>query len=170
MRNCVTSRTFFIFLVIITSSASSSFISTDSSLILISSLLTITRAASVIATDSSRDVRAASFITTDSSRDDVSTTRRSNAGKSSFTGYKFHLPQFAGVDFCATHNPQCCEARNDDCSVPIVGTLCYCDEFCDRVDNPDCCPDFLPICKGLPYQFQEGRPEKGEFTIVSTCY
>jgi hypothetical protein len=31
----------------------------------------------------------------------------------------------------------------------ILGTLCYCDEFCDQHINPDCCPDYEPVCKGI---------------------
>ena len=27
---------------------------------------------------------------------------------------------------------QCCSGRKDNCSVPILGTLCYCDTFCNR--------------------------------------
>jgi Somatomedin B domain len=30
-----------------------------------------------------------------------------------------------------------------------LGTLCYCDEFCDQHINPDCCPDYEPVCKGI---------------------
>merc|ERR1719376_109576 len=30
-----------------------------------------------------------------------------------------------------------------------MGTLCYCDEFCNRPVNPDCCSDYLPVCKGV---------------------
>lgn len=30
-----------------------------------------------------------------------------------------------------------------------LGTLCYCDEFCDRHINPDCCPDYESHCKGI---------------------
>ena len=28
-------------------------------------------------------------------------------------------------------------------------TLCYCDEFCDQHNNPDCCPDYKSHCKGV---------------------
>lgn len=54
--------------------------------------------------------------------------------------------------FCETRRNGrngCCQGRQDDCSVPILGTLCYCDDFCDRTHNDDCCPDFLSICKGI---------------------
>ncbi|KAF7277988.1 hypothetical protein GWI33_008984 [Rhynchophorus ferrugineus] len=43
----------------------------------------------------------------------------------------------------------CCLNRTDSCSKPIIGTLCYCDEFCDRHFNQDCCPDFWAVCKGI---------------------
>lgn len=32
-------------------------------------------------------------------------------------------------------------------------TLCYCDEFCDQHNNPDCCPDYESHCKGMPIEF-----------------
>jgi len=36
-------------------------------------------------------------------------------------------------DFCRARyrEQRCCEGRNDPCSVPIMGTLCYCDNFCN---------------------------------------
>ncbi|KAG0715903.1 putative peptidase C1-like protein F26E4.3 [Chionoecetes opilio] len=43
----------------------------------------------------------------------------------------------------------CCPGRLDDCSMPIIGTLCYCDQFCNRTSNPDCCPDYWDVCLGL---------------------
>ncbi|CAL4060471.1 unnamed protein product [Meganyctiphanes norvegica] len=58
--------------------------------------------------------------------------------------------------FCETRQGgQCCPDRTDECSVPVLGTLCYCDQFCDRAPNkkvpyanPDCCPDFYSVCRG----------------------
>ncbi|GAB0100600.1 tubulointerstitial nephritis antigen-like [Sergentomyia squamirostris] len=43
----------------------------------------------------------------------------------------------------------CCDSRQDTCSVPISTTLCYCDEFCNRTTNSDCCPDFRKVCLGI---------------------
>jgi len=36
--------------------------------------------------------------------------------------------------FCSATSPrlQCCLDRNDRCSVLILDTLCYCDQFCNR--------------------------------------
>jgi len=50
-------------------------------------------------------------------------------------------------DFCAKVG--CCSERNENCSVPISGTLCYCDEFCyvNRTGSEDCCPDYMSYCK-----------------------
>ncbi|XP_037076919.1 tubulointerstitial nephritis antigen-like [Pollicipes pollicipes] len=45
---------------------------------------------------------------------------------------------------------QCCLERQDECSVPILGTLCYCDQFCDRSLSGDCCPDYFTFCLGEP--------------------
>uniref|UniRef100_A0A1L8DP85 Putative cysteine proteinase tin-ag n=1 Tax=Nyssomyia neivai TaxID=330878 RepID=A0A1L8DP85_9DIPT len=43
----------------------------------------------------------------------------------------------------------CCNSRQDTCAVPISTTLCYCDEFCNRTTNSDCCPDYQEICLGI---------------------
>jgi len=43
----------------------------------------------------------------------------------------------------------CCDGRLDQCSSPILDTLCYCDEFCNRTHSDDCCPDYLSHCLGI---------------------
>ncbi|XP_052777538.1 uncharacterized peptidase C1-like protein F26E4.3 [Mya arenaria] len=55
-------------------------------------------------------------------------------------------PDVAGP-YCATRRGGCCPNRIDSCAVPILDTLCYCDEFCDR-ERSDCCPDFRSFCRG----------------------
>ncbi|OWA50733.1 putative peptidase C1-like protein F26E4.3 [Hypsibius exemplaris] len=53
--------------------------------------------------------------------------------------------------FCSTLRETCCTDRNDRCSVPVQGTECYCDDFCDRRADgqvPDCCSDFYVHCRG----------------------
>lgn len=55
-------------------------------------------------------------------------------------------PDIAGP-YCATRRDGCCPGRIDECSVPILDTLCYCDEFCNRTRG-DCCPDFFSFCLG----------------------
>lgn len=60
---------------------------------------------------------------------------------------------FDGIpgDYCRTRTPiTCCPSRDDECTVPILDTLCYCDMFCDRSDGGDCCPDFKAFCRGVP--------------------
>ncbi|KAK6638876.1 hypothetical protein RUM43_007146 [Polyplax serrata] len=52
--------------------------------------------------------------------------------------------------YCETRPGGCCPGRMDECSVPILGTLCYCDEFCNRTRSEDCCPDYWTFCKGQP--------------------
>ncbi|ALC42487.1 Swim [Drosophila busckii] len=49
--------------------------------------------------------------------------------------------------YCALQDT-CCKDRRDGCSVPISTSLCYCDEFCDRNDSGDCCPDYRSFCFG----------------------
>jgi len=51
--------------------------------------------------------------------------------------------------YCASRANRCCRDRRDDCSVPILGTRCYCDEFCNRTHNEDCCPDYWKVCLGM---------------------
>ncbi|KAJ1519663.1 hypothetical protein ONE63_004929 [Megalurothrips usitatus] len=55
-------------------------------------------------------------------------------------------PDLAGP-YCASVN-RCCQGRVDECSVPILGTLCYCDTFCNRTQRSDCCPDYFSHCFG----------------------
>jgi len=53
-------------------------------------------------------------------------------------------------DYCAKVG--CCTERRDEgCSAPILGTMCYCDDFCyfNRTGSNDCCPDFMSFCKGI---------------------
>ncbi|CDW54404.1 tubulointerstitial nephritis antigen [Trichuris trichiura] len=60
---------------------------------------------------------------------------------------------FDGIpgDYCLLRKPvQCCNNRDDDCTMPILGNhLCYCDRFCKRDDGDDCCPDFRAVCEGI---------------------
>uniref|UniRef100_A0A1B6DDL1 SMB domain-containing protein n=1 Tax=Clastoptera arizonana TaxID=38151 RepID=A0A1B6DDL1_9HEMI len=60
----------------------------------------------------------------------------------------FDLSDIPG-DYCASRVKKCCPNRDDGCSVPLLGSLCYCDQFCDRKQNDDCCPDFLPVCRNI---------------------
>lgn len=64
---------------------------------------------------------------------------------------------FFGIpgDYCSVRTHTCCENRDDDCTVPILGDhLCYCDMFCDRGPDGgnDCCPDFEATCRGKDIQ------------------
>ena len=42
----------------------------------------------------------------------------------------------------------CCpDGRDDECYMTHYDTRCYCDTFCNRVnDNSDCCPDASQVC------------------------
>lgn len=53
--------------------------------------------------------------------------------------------------YCAGRYPagRCCAGRQDECSAPILATTCYCDDFCDRHGEEDCCPDYWSHCKGV---------------------
>ena len=64
-------------------------------------------------------------------------------------------------DYCKAKYPalNCCNGRQDPCSVEILGTLCYCDSFCNRTHNSDCCPDYFTHCEGLPpVNFEQNIP------------
>ncbi|VDD97246.1 unnamed protein product [Enterobius vermicularis] len=70
---------------------------------------------------------------------------------------------FNGIpgDYCKTRTPTCCPNRDDDCTVPILGShLCYCDVFCDRgARGNDCCPDFQRVCRDTTAQMVEAEVE-----------
>ncbi|XP_029709832.2 uncharacterized peptidase C1-like protein F26E4.3 [Aedes albopictus] len=52
--------------------------------------------------------------------------------------------------YCASRRyDKCCRERQDGCSQPISTTLCYCDEFCERGEHGDCCPDYEEVCLGI---------------------
>ena len=78
--------------------------------------------------------------------------------------------------YCGSRPPrsQCCANRSDGCSVPIKGTLCYCDQFCSHGINEDCCPDYWEICLGeqpkpLTSCYFEGKQYNGGESFVSNC-
>ncbi|XP_061181041.1 tubulointerstitial nephritis antigen-like [Saccostrea echinata] len=51
--------------------------------------------------------------------------------------------------FCSSRQSSpCCSGRDDNCTVEILGSLCYCDVFCNRASN-DCCPDYASTCQGI---------------------
>lgn len=52
-----------------------------------------------------------------------------------------------GQPYCKQRG--CCDGREDNCAQPILGTLCYCDEFCNRTRSEDCCPDYWSHCRGI---------------------
>lgn len=54
--------------------------------------------------------------------------------------------------YCETKaGGSCCPGRDDQCTAPILDSVCYCDMFCNFTAS-DCCPDFWRICQG-------GNPE-----------
>lgn len=76
--------------------------------------------------------------------------------------YGLSGPDLPPGPYCASHprGSDCCRGREDGCSAPILGTLCYCDDFCNRTRNEDCCPDFWSHCHGI---------EEPPLPII-TCY
>lgn len=80
---------------------------------------------------------------------------------------------FSGIpgSYCSARQPDCCPDRNDQCSVPIQGTECYCDDFCDRRKNgsiPDCCPDFFAHCRNESVETTTAASTSPPITIPST--
>lgn len=80
-----------------------------------------------------------------------------------------YMADFPGP-YCEVRPGGCCDNRKDICSMPIssnyglffnesnlascimvffIATLCYCDAFCDRSINGDCCPDYSSFCLGV---------------------
>ncbi|XP_075985293.1 secreted Wg-interacting molecule [Anticarsia gemmatalis] len=61
----------------------------------------------------------------------------------------YYGPDLPPGPYCGTRD-QCCSDRQDQCSRPILDTLCYCDSFCNRTrGHDDCCPDYEEVCLGL---------------------
>lgn len=79
--------------------------------------------------------------------------------------------------YCEISRTGCCLGRQDNCSMPISsiyiffsdkyiaelifkcsqpGTLCYCDEMCNRDKDGDCCPDYTSFCLKMPDPITEG--------------
>ncbi|XP_077991337.1 putative peptidase C1-like protein F26E4.3 [Glandiceps talaboti] len=53
------------------------------------------------------------------------------------------------AQWCSERSPtNCCKGRDDSCTVPYKGIMCYCDIFCNHTIT-DCCPDFFPTCHGI---------------------
>ena len=68
--------------------------------------------------------------------------------------------QYPLINYLAKYpRMDCCNGRQDPCAVEILGTLCYCDSFCNRTHNSDCCPDYFTHCEGLPELDFEKAPE-----------
>ena len=55
----------------------------------------------------------------------------------------------AWSQYCSRRPGGCCPGRDDACTATMGSTLCYCDEFCLRSNNPDCCPDAANNCRAL---------------------
>lgn len=61
--------------------------------------------------------------------------------------HSFDRRRFPGP-YCEQRSvEQCCPGRDDQCTMPIHDTLCYCDQFCAEHSVEDCCPDYEDICK-----------------------
>ncbi|TGZ53146.1 putative peptidase C1-like protein F26E4.3 [Temnothorax longispinosus] len=70
------------------------------------------------------------------------------------------VPDYSGLPpgpYCASRYPggSCCPGRQDECSAPILKTLCYCDDFCNRTREEDCCPDYWYHCRGIAPNISE---------------
>ncbi|XP_076297531.1 putative peptidase C1-like protein F26E4.3 [Lasioglossum baleicum] len=70
------------------------------------------------------------------------------------------ISQLPAGPYCADRYPagRCCTGRQDECSAPILATTCYCDDFCDRRGEEDCCPDYWSHCKGADIPPQPSPP------------
>ncbi|CAB3254975.1 unnamed protein product [Arctia plantaginis] len=72
-------------------------------------------------------------------------------------------PDLPPGPYCGRTN-ECCKNREDRCSHYILGTMCYCDEFCDRPNGrDDCCPDYQPVCD------PQSTPPPGEIKKPDPC-
>lgn len=78
-----------------------------------------------------------------------------------------HYYDYPEGDYCGGSVSRCCDGRIDSCAVPFLGTLCYCDQFCNRTDSSDCCPDYWSACLGIqppePIIQERGCYHDGQF-------
>ncbi|XP_033327106.2 putative peptidase C1-like protein F26E4.3 isoform X1 [Megalopta genalis] len=86
------------------------------------------------------------------------------------------IPDFSGLPrgpYCADRYPAfgCCTGRQDECSAPILTTTCYCDDFCDRRGEEDCCPDYWSHCRGIDnYPTTQQPPRTSPPEPKRRCY
>lgn len=87
----------------------------------------------------------------------------------------YYGPDLVG-DYCGGPRNRCCDGRIDSCAVPILGTFCYCDQFCNRTDSSDCCPDYWSVCLGIEPPAALEAPKSGEQIVhliiicVTICF
>ncbi|XP_053563203.1 tubulointerstitial nephritis antigen-like [Bombina bombina] len=76
----------------------------------------------------------------------------------------------ASGSYCQRHDA-CCPGRKDDCTVPYLDTICYCDIFCNRTVS-DCCPDFWSFCLGIdpPIPIQKACVRNGQYFPKGATY
>ncbi|XP_025074129.1 uncharacterized peptidase C1-like protein F26E4.3 isoform X2 [Pogonomyrmex barbatus] len=89
------------------------------------------------------------------------------------------IPDYSGLPpgpYCESRyrKGSCCAGRQDECSAPILKTLCYCDDFCVRTREEDCCPDFWSHCRNETIQelrrcFFQGREYDYGQTLKVNC-
>ncbi|XP_060807273.1 uncharacterized peptidase C1-like protein F26E4.3 [Amyelois transitella] len=77
----------------------------------------------------------------------------------------YHGADLPPGPYCRRGPIQCCADRKDDCSHEILGTKCYCDEFCNR-NHDDCCPDYEEVCLGITPTTSPKPPEP----LITPCY
>ncbi|RZF42030.1 hypothetical protein LSTR_LSTR006623 [Laodelphax striatellus] len=72
---------------------------------------------------------------------------------STFAALDYDKTELGSMSWCGSRPDACCDGRRDKCSVPFMGSVCYCDAFCNRTHSPgyqDCCPDYFRVCLGEP--------------------
>lgn len=110
----------------------------------------------------------------------------------------FYYPHEKNGKYCGSRLSrgltECCTDRKDDCHERIdgnwfsysnskltllifhvyTGTLCYCDQFCDRTHNGDCCPDYERVCKSSlskpPESHTKGCKDGNLFVAVGKSF
>ena len=78
-------------------------------------------------------------------------------------------PDIAGPYCAARGDVVCCPGRDDECTVPILGTLCYCDQFCNHTSF-DCCPDYRDECGNQEPPVPSTREYHFLCTLVLRCF
>ncbi len=90
-------------------------------------------------------------------------------GTSGVYHHHLHADPALAIPFCQERTPgQCCPGRNDDCIMLILDTVCYCDQFCNRLvmrSSGSCV--YLPLSSSTARQCDSNGHNRLSLRILS---